>query len=311
MVRPQNEGFAAGVNTGWRVARSPWLLVLNPDVEVADGFPGPGLRATRYLTKPIPTARPGIVGFGLHNPDGISPGLGRRLPDPGPDHPGAVHTALAEEIPGRLANSLGTGRLGNRRLHARQLGDDRRRSAEWTKISSSTTRKSPSAEPPGGCGWRVEYDASVSVVHRHPLQNRAISPKMRVITRHSKLLYFLKHLPRWQFLTLIEIVKIEAASQRVWSRLLLRPEDVRAWQAIGDMARRLGSGKGPRGREVLALAEQVVKPTPENGRGPSWPIAANRRKGQRAAFRSVRQGSPEKRRRLSPTLLEPRKDGSA
>ena len=49
------------------------------------------------------------------------------------------------------------------------------------------------------------------MVHRHPLQNRAISPKMRVITRHSKLLYFLKHLPRWQFWSLSAIVAIEAA----------------------------------------------------------------------------------------------------
>ena len=49
-------------------------------------------------------------------------------------------------------------------------------------------------------GWRVEYDPerrgrSIDI----PLQNRSVSPKMRVITRHSKLLYFRKHLPAWQF----------------------------------------------------------------------------------------------------------------
>ena len=55
-------------------------------------------------------------------------------------------------------------------------------------------------------GWRVEYDAGVQVIHRHPLQNRAVSPKMRVIIRHSKLLYFRKHLPGWQFLGLSWIV---------------------------------------------------------------------------------------------------------
>ena len=142
--------------------------------------------------------------------------------------------------------------------------------------------------------WSVEYDASVTVVHRHPLQNRAISPKMRVITRHSKLLYFLKHLPRWQFLTLVEIVKLEAASQGVWSRLFLRPEEVRAWRTIGELARRLRNGEWPRGREVLALAELVDKPAPANrvrpqGSTPLW------RKRNRAIFRSVRQGSTEER----------------
>ena len=33
VARPDNGGFAVGVNAGWRVSRSPWLLVLNPDVE--------------------------------------------------------------------------------------------------------------------------------------------------------------------------------------------------------------------------------------------------------------------------------------
>ena len=88
-------------------------------------------------------------------------------------------------------------------------------------------------------GWRVEYDASVTVVHRHPLQNRPISPKMRVITRHSKLLYFLKHLPRWQFLGLCGIVRIEAAIRRVWSRARRHQEELRAWQAIGEIATKL------------------------------------------------------------------------
>lgn len=40
VFRPDNGGFAAGVNAGWRVAQSRWLLILNPDVEVASGFLG-------------------------------------------------------------------------------------------------------------------------------------------------------------------------------------------------------------------------------------------------------------------------------
>ena len=40
IFRPDNGGFAAGVNAGWRVAQSPWLLLLNPDVEVTSGFLG-------------------------------------------------------------------------------------------------------------------------------------------------------------------------------------------------------------------------------------------------------------------------------
>ena len=76
-------------------------------------------------------------------------------------------------------------------------------------------------------GWRVEFDPSVSVIHRHPLQNRAISPKMRVITRHSKLLYFRKHLPRWQFRTLSAIVRLESAIRGRWSAWRGRDADAR------------------------------------------------------------------------------------
>ena len=99
-------------------------------------------------------------------------------------------------------------------------------------------------------GWRVEYDASVTVVHRHPLQNRAISPKMRVITRHSKLLYFLKHLPRWQFLSLAAIVSIEAAIRGLWSQA---PGPAGGSPCVandrrsGSPAARGGRSAGPRG----------------------------------------------------------------
>jgi N-acetylglucosaminyl-diphospho-decaprenol L-rhamnosyltransferase len=96
------------------------------------------------------------------------------------------------------------------------------------------------------------------VVHLRPLQNRAISPKMRVITRHSKLLYFRKHLPRGQFLALVEIVRIEAAARGAWARVRGRTVDVRAWRAIDAIARRLRAGEDLGGRAVLALAEEAT-----------------------------------------------------
>jgi GT2 family glycosyltransferase len=111
-------------------------------------------------------------------------------------------------------------------------------------------------------GWRVQYDASVTVVHQHPLQSRTVSPKLRVITRHSKLLYFLKHLPRWQFLSLAGAVIAEAAIRSRWSRLLGHRHEARAWQTVGHVARSLRPGAGPRGREVLALAESCELQAP-------------------------------------------------
>jgi len=120
-------------------------------------------------------------------------------------------------------------------------------------------------------GWRVEYDPTVAVVHLRPLQNRPLTPKMRVITRHSKLLYFRKHLPRWQFLTLCGVVAVEATLSGTWARLRGRAEEVRAWKAIAGVARGLRGGATIGGRQVLALAEAVVSPgpLPTPGKGPT------------------------------------------
>jgi N-acetylglucosaminyl-diphospho-decaprenol L-rhamnosyltransferase len=112
-------------------------------------------------------------------------------------------------------------------------------------------------------GWATKYDASVVVIHRHPLQNRAISLKMRIITRHSKLLYFVKHLPRWQFRGLCAIVGLEAAVQGLRWQLFRRPVEVRAWRAVREVACHLRNGTGPRGRDVLDFAESVVNPGQE------------------------------------------------
>ena len=123
---PTTQGFAAGVNAGWRLARSPWLLLAQSRRGSREGGSCSQVCATtRANTMLIRDGPPGIVGFGLAMPTGRPRARSGSIP-PGPDRPGAVDTALAAEIPGRLANSLGPGRLGHRRVHARQHGDDRR-----------------------------------------------------------------------------------------------------------------------------------------------------------------------------------------
>jgi N-acetylglucosaminyl-diphospho-decaprenol L-rhamnosyltransferase len=116
-------------------------------------------------------------------------------------------------------------------------------------------------------GWQVEFDPGVSVVHRDPLQNRAISPKMRVIIRHSKLLYFRKHLPRWEFRTLAAIVRLESAIRGGWSVLRGRGEEAAAWAAIAEIAGRLRRGESVLGCEVLLAAESIARTAGGEGVG--------------------------------------------
>jgi GT2 family glycosyltransferase len=267
VARPENGGFAAGVNEGWRAARKSWLLVLNPDVEIGRGFLGQVFaRLASHETDP--DGPPGIVGFGLRNADGSAQGSVGAFPN-------LARTIWEQFIPrsrrkyqagwrihsGPVDWVTGACMLVNPAMIAAVGGMDEDFFLYYEEVAFSRAAQN--------LGWRVQYDAGVNVIHRHPLQNRPISPKMRVITRHSKLLYFLKHLPRWQFLLLRRIVLGESAVRGLWSRLRGRSEAERSWRLIGEVARRLRQGDDLRGRSVLKLAELVEARAPQAGVDPS------------------------------------------
>lgn len=256
VARAENGGFAVGVNAGWHAATGCWVLVLNPDVEAGAGLVADVLRRVERFGAEGADP-PGVVGFGLRNPDG-SP-----QPSVGP-FPTLLRTVREQLIP---------------RSRRKYQPDRRVRPGPVPWVTGACVLLNPRMlEAVGGmdedfflyyeevalcrsawdAGWRVEYDPSVSVVHLRPLQNRAISPKMRVITRHSKLLYFRKHLPRGQFLALAGIVGLEARVRGGWARARGRDVDARAWRAIGEVARRLRAGDDLGGRAVLALAEEAT-----------------------------------------------------
>jgi N-acetylglucosaminyl-diphospho-decaprenol L-rhamnosyltransferase len=309
VARPHNEGFAAGVNAGWRVAVSPWLLVLNPDVEVGGGFLGQVL-ARLGPHEADPLGPPGIVGFGLRNPDGtpqgsvgVYPSLARTIWEQFIPRSRRKYQAGWRIRSGQVDWVTGACMLVNSAMMADLGGMDQDFFLYYEEVAFSKAARR--------LGWRVEYDASVSVVHRHPLQNRAISPKMRVITRHSKLLYFLKHLPRWQFLSLSTIVETEAAVRGIWSRLLGRTEEIRAWRTIGEITRRLRNGAEPRGRDVLTLAESVGNSQADQEESPVLPcqpaLAPAEPRGEND-FAVTRAHRPHCRTIATP--LERRKDGA-
>jgi GT2 family glycosyltransferase len=310
VARRHNDGFAAGVNAGWRLARSPWLLVLNPDVEVARGFLGQVFARLEHH-EADPDGPPGIVGFGLRNPDGtpqgsvgVFPTLARTIWEQFIPRSRRKYQAVSRTCSGPVDWVTGACMLVNSAMIGALGGMDEDFFLYYEEVAFSQAARR--------LGWAVKYDASVTAVHRQPLQIRSISPKMRVITRHSKLLYFRKHLPRWQFLSLSAIVALEAAIQRLWSGLSGRPEQVRAWQTISEVARRLRHGVEPRGPEVLTLAELVANPRPTVVRTPATmagdqqverPSGENDEAASRLADRAPRHQCA--------TLFEPRAERSA
>ena len=285
VARPHNDGFAAGVNAGWRVARSPWLLVLNPDVEVARGFLGQVFARLGH-SRSRSRWPAGDRRVRLAEPRRLSPGLGRASfpPWPGPSGSssyrarGRKYQAGWRIRSGRVDWVTGACMLVNSAMIAALGGMDEDFFLYYEEVAFSRAAQR--------LGWAVEYDASVTVVHRHPLQNRPISPKMRVITRHSKLLYFLKHLPRWQFLSLSAIVAIEAAVRGIVVEALATAG--RRSRVANDRRGRSPAAERSRaaGRDVLTLAESVAHPGQDlerthpaagrrlEGRGPSGENAA-------------------------------------
>ena len=297
ILRPENDGFSAGVNAGWRASGGPWVLVLNPDVV-------PGVDWISRVLGRIdaferrPDGAPGVVGFGLRNPDGSHqpsvgafPGLVRTVWEQflprsrrkyQPEwrlHPGRVDwvTGACMLLDGRMLDELGG------------MDEDFFLYYEEVALCRSATRR----------GWGVEYDPEVSLVHLRPLQNRAISPKMRVITRHSKLLYFRKHLPAWQFAALDATVRLEARLREAICRARGRFREARSWRLVGRVAKLLASGADLRGRAVRIMAETVDDPAEEaEGLGRSTGVTTAREASRQT------HGRPHGTR-----SIQPRKDG--
>ena len=299
ILRAENDGFSAGVNAGWKASDGRWLLVLNPDVVADADLIGRVLgRIAAYEGRPA--GPPGVVGFGLRNPDGSDqPSVGA--------FPGLLRTAWEQLIPrsrrkyqpewrlrpGPVDWVTGACMLLDRRMLAELGGMDEDFFLYYEEVALCRSARDR--------GWSVEFDPGLAVVHLRPLQNRPISPKMRVITRHSKLLYFRKHRPAWQFEALAATVRLEARVREGLSRARGSTAEVRSWRLVARVARLLGAGADLGGRAVRELAESVDDPSEaDRGRGRT-PAPTTTRDASRPSH-----GRPQRTR-----PIQPQKDGAS
>jgi GT2 family glycosyltransferase len=267
VARRDNGGFAVGVNAGWRVARAPWLLLINPDVVVPDGWLGRVVeRVGRYESEAEAAAAgnaSGVVGFALRNPDGtrqpsvgVFPSLGRAVREQLIPRSRRKYQSVWRTKAGPVDWVTGACVLVNGRLLEALGGLDEEFFLYYEEVALCRSARR--------LGWRVVYDPdpAVEVVHLRPLQNRAVSPRIRVITRHSKLLYFRKHLPRWQFLGLCGAVAAEARLRGAWASWRGRADEARAWRTVARVERDLRRDATLAGRDVLALADTTGAAAP-------------------------------------------------
>ena len=293
----ENDGFSAGVNVGSRASSGRWILVVNPDVVAGPGLIDRTMRRIEAYESRAGGA-PGVVGFELRNPDGsrqpsigVFPGLARTLREQLIPRTRRKYQPEWKVRPGPVDWATGACLLLNRRM-LDELGgmdEDFFLYHEEVALCHSATLR----------GWGVEFDPEVAVVHLHPLQNRPISPKMRPVIRHGKLLYFRKHRPAWEFAALALAVRAEAGIRGALARARGRSRESRSWKAVDRVATLLASGVELGGRAVRVLADSVDDPAEE----PERPEPRERRRLPGGGPRWT-HGRPE---RIRPT--SPRKDG--
>lgn len=241
LVRADNGGFAVGVNEGWRAARGRWLLLLNPDVVAGPELPARVLeRIAHHETSP--DGAPAIVGFALRNPDGTT------QPSVGVD-PNLLHNVrglflprarrkyqpVCRVRPGPVPWVTGACVLVDARLRDALVGMDEDFFLYYEEVALCRSARR--------IGRRVEFDPDIAVVHLHPLQNRPLSPRFRLITRHSLLVFFRKHQPPWQFAVLSRIIAVEAL-WRLWAgRLWGPPRRAEEGRRLRDIVQRLRRGE--------------------------------------------------------------------
>lgn len=225
-----------------------WFLLLNPDTTPADDFLDDVADRLNRLDD-----KAGIVGFHLRNSDGT-----RQL-STGP-YPTLVSTLARMVLP--------------------------RSRRKYEKISSDTA--TPVAWVTGCCllirqkclrdlggldesfflyyedvdlcrraverGWSVWFDPEPMIVHHHPLHHRVVPPVLRMVTRHSLMVYAKKHWPSWQFRMLTRIVQAEACL-RGW---IGESTDARTFDLLGGICRDLRNGDDATAHDRITSAVRRI-----------------------------------------------------
>jgi hypothetical protein len=258
MRLPENVGFAAGVNAGFARSRGRWILVLNPDVVLGDGFVDS--LASMVLEREGesgPEGPAGILGFRLRNRD-------------------QTHQYSTGRFPTLARMVLGLLRPRPRRKY-QSIDAARRQQAPWVTGSCMLVRRSCLRQLGGFderfflyyedvdvClraqqkGWSVWYEPDLSATHLDPLQNRAVTPPMRAICRHASLTYFQKHLGGWRFRALARLVQIEAAMRLAWANLRGRSEEAAVVREVIGLCKRMRRGDDAGARAHLLRVLQYA-----------------------------------------------------
>jgi GT2 family glycosyltransferase len=235
----KNRGFARAVNEGCRLSQGKWLLLMNSDMAVREGFLDGVSALTEQLELEDPRA--GIVGFQLRNSDGS------RQWSTGP-FPNLIGTLLRLALPRSW-----------RKYH--RIRGRNRIEVPWVTGCCLLARRECIDELGGlddsfflyyedvdlcrrarDRGWTVWFEPRLRVIHHRPLHGRAVAVPIRVLTRHALMTYAAKHWMRWQARLLARIVQAESWVRNRWKRLKSDPEKAAQFEALETIAAHFAKG---------------------------------------------------------------------
>ena len=253
----ENGGFARGVNRGGGRSRGEWVLLLNPDVTVPDGFLDEVLDAAQRW--PARDPRAGVVGFALRHRDGS-------------------RQASCGPFP-TFANTVGGLLKPRRRRKCRHQPDAGRRPVEWVTGGCLLARRDCFTRLGGldeqfflyyedvdfcrrarEAGWGVWHDPALKVTHHFPLHERAVPPPLRLVTRHALLTYAGKHWPGWQTRMLGRLVWAEAVGRERLARWRGDAAGADCFRLLRGLVRDLRAGRPDRAAGRVRQAARLLDP---------------------------------------------------
>ncbi len=251
-----NLGFAAAVNRGCRLTTGPWVLLLNPDITVPDGFLDDVLgRAARGDVPPDV----GVIGFRLLNRDGTP------QPSAGP------FPSFGRTLAGLC--------LSRARRKCRVNHGAAGRAVEWATGGCLLVRRECFEQLNGldesfflyyedvdFCrraavrGWQVRFDPALEVTHHWPLHARRVPPPLRLVTRHALLTYARRHWPGWQSRLLSGVVWLEAGTRQLWSKARGESESARCFGQLRRLVGDVGAGRDREAADRIRYAAAFLHP---------------------------------------------------
>jgi N-acetylglucosaminyl-diphospho-decaprenol L-rhamnosyltransferase len=219
-----NRGYGSAVNVGVRHSQAPWVIALNADLVLTQGF----LEYVHAVAAEMESApRIGVVGGALFDD------CGKRQGSFGP-WPTLMRLLLGllRERPYRRYWPT-TSRLrdvpwvtGACFLFRREC---------WDKLGGFDEAFFMYYEDVDFCrrawqaDWRVLFSPRPAATHFQPYHLRPLTVAMARMARRSTLVYFWKHRPKWEFHVLARIILLEC-----WWR---RKEP--GWSSIAELVRRV------------------------------------------------------------------------